>query len=63
MIAAAGLSSGHVDLADWLFLAAFVVFVVDVLLVFLAARADAGAVRLRLVSVGFALLALAWFVL
>jgi hypothetical protein len=54
-----GLTSGHVDLSDSLLLIAFVVFVLDVVLRF----AEKEIPRLSLISVGLALLALAFYVL
>lgn len=54
------LSSGHVDLADWLFLIAFIVFVIHVVLAALSVAIPA---KLALTQIGLALLALAWLVL
>lgn len=53
------LSSGHVDLADWLFLIAFIVFVVHIVLTYVGTNIP----RLALVSLGLALISMAWFVL
>lgn len=54
----ATLSSGHADLSDWLLLVAVVLFVLDVVLTYIAAKPA----RLALVSLGLASLALALFV-
>ena len=56
----ATIASGHVDLADWLYLIAAVVFVVDAVLK-LVGRPDP--TRGALIPVGLALLAVAWLVL
>ena len=56
--ATVGITSGHNTLADVLFLAAFIVFVIAAVV-----RAMAHAVDDVLVAAGLALVALAWFVL
>ena len=60
----AALSSGHADLADALFLAAFIIFVVIFVIKATVAAADTTMVgRLDLAAAGLACLSLAWFVL
>lgn len=60
----ATISSGHADLADVLFLAAFVIFAVIFIIKLATPPADSSMVgRLDLAAAGLACLALAWFVL
>jgi hypothetical protein len=66
LIADAGLASGHVLAADWLFLLAAVLFVIEAVAIVLAGRtppAGPAIGRGILVAAGLAALALAWLVL
>lgn len=54
----ATISSGHADLADILFLVAFILFVIVTVLRVMAHTVDSA-----LIAAGFAALALAWLVL
>jgi hypothetical protein len=56
----ATIADGHIDLADFLFLLAFIVFVIAVVL---DVMVNPRPLRSILVSAGLALVALAWFVL
>jgi hypothetical protein len=56
----ATISEGHADLADALFLVAFIIFVVLFLLQLFLVAIPA---RLNLIAAGLACVALAWFVL
>jgi hypothetical protein len=60
LLADVGIASGHVLLADWLFLLAVVVFVIEVIV--LVANRPA-ITRGVLPAVGLALIALGWLVL
>jgi len=55
-----GIASGHVLLADWLFLLAAILFVIEAVAV-VAARPAIG--RGVLIAVGLALIAVGWLVL
>ena len=56
----AAISQGHADLADVLFLVAFILFVIVFALKFFGVPIPA---RVDLIAAGLACLALAWFVL
>ena len=60
MIADIGIASGHVLLADWLFLAAVVIFVLEVVVLVVNRPAITRGV---LPALGLAAVALAWMVL
>jgi len=55
----ATVSSGHVDLSDWLLLIAFIVFVIAAIVTFV----EASIPKINLIAIGLALVSLAWFVL
>jgi hypothetical protein len=66
MIADVGIASGHVLLADWLFLIAAVLFVIEAVAIVLAGRTPPTGPAIGrgiLVAVGLALIALGWLVL
>jgi hypothetical protein len=66
VIADIGIASGHVLLADWLFLLAVVLFVVEAVAIVAASRAEPARPAIGrgiLVALGLAAVALGWLVL
>jgi hypothetical protein len=66
LLADVGITSGHVLLADWLFLLAAIAFVVEAVAIVVATRDEPARPTIGrgiLIAVGLALAALGWLVL